>query len=229
VREIVLDTETTGLDPDEGDRIVEIGCVELEQHVPTGKTRCWYINPQRKMPTAAFDVHGLSDEFLRDKKIFAQVVDDFLEFIGDATLVIHNASFDIKFLNAELTREQRPVLRNDVEDTLELARRRFPGSPASLDALCRRFRIDNGVREKHSALIDSKLLAEVYLELRGGRQPDFRLNTQTRAKATTETSGSWCVYPRRVPLKPRLTKEERIDHAKFVEELGPDTLWPRSS
>ena len=172
MREIVLDTETTGLDPAEGHRIVEIGAVELFNHVPTGRTFHVYINPQRAMPADAFEVHGLGDEFLWDKPVFAHVVDRFLAFCSDAALVIHNAAFDMKFLNAELAWAGQPELPlTRAIDTLEIARRKFPGAPASLDALCRRFGVDNSAREKHGALLDSEILAEVYLELIGGRQP----------------------------------------------------------
>ncbi|RMF09710.1 MAG: DNA polymerase III subunit epsilon, partial [Alphaproteobacteria bacterium] len=171
MREIVFDTETTGLDPAQGDRLVEIGCVELYNLVPTGKTFHVYINPERDMPQAAYEVHGLSEAFLRDHPVFAEVAADFLDFIGDATLVAHNAEFDMKFINAELTRLGFPPIGNDrVIDTLAIARRNFPGSPATLDALCKRFGIDNSARTKHGALLDAELLADVYLELRGGRQ-----------------------------------------------------------
>ncbi|MBT3931852.1 MAG: DNA polymerase III subunit epsilon, partial [Rhodospirillaceae bacterium] len=176
MREIILDTETTGLDPASGDRIVEIGCVVAQHHIPTGETYHVYVNPERDMPIEAFNVHGLSEEFLSDKPVFAEVVAAFLEFIGDSQLVIHNASFDMKFLNAELKRLGFPVLPMERStDTVALARRTFPGAQASLDALCRRFEIDLSRREKHGALLDAELLAEVYLQLRGGRQPDLAL------------------------------------------------------
>src|SRR5690554_2170741 len=177
MREIVLDTETTGFEPQEGHRIVEIGAVELLNHLPTGRTFHAYMNPQRPMPTEAFDVHGLGDEFLRDKPLFTHIVDEFLAFIGEeARLVIHNASFDMRFLNAELHWcKRKPLAPQRALDTLAIARKRFPGSPCSLDALCRRYGIDNSARTKHGALLDSEILAEVYLELMGGRQPDFAL------------------------------------------------------
>ncbi len=178
MREVVLDTETTGFDPETGDRIVEIGAVELMGHVPTGRTYHQYINPEREMPQEAFEVHGLGDEFLRDKPKFAEIGQAFLDFIGDAKLVIHNAAFDIKFLNAELKWMNLPQIPwEQAIDTLAIARKRFPGSPASLDALCRRFNIDNSSRTLHGALLDSEILAEVYLELIGGRQP--RCGTST--------------------------------------------------
>ena len=177
MREVVLDTETTGLDPDGGDRIVEIGGVELYNHMPTGKVYHQYINPERDMPEGAFAVHGLSSEFLSDKPVFKAIAQAFLDFVGDAKLVIHNASFDMKFLNAELKWiGSDPLPHAQAIDTLEIARRKFPGAQNSLDALCRRFGVDNSAREKHGALLDSEILAEVYLELIGGRQPDFALN-----------------------------------------------------
>ncbi len=180
LREIVIDTETTGFEPSEGHRIVEIGAVELENHMPTGRTYHQYINPERAMPSEAFAVHGLGDDFLRDKPRFADIAAAFLEFIGtEARLVIHNASFDMKFLNADQDSAGRPqIAMPRALDTVALARRKFPGASASLDSLCRRFGIDNSAREKHGALLDSELLAEVYLELIGGRQPDFGLTVE---------------------------------------------------
>ena len=187
MREIVLDTETTGLDPRKGDRVVEIGCVELINHVPTDNEYHVYINPERDMPTAAFEVHGLSEEFLSDKPVFADVAQGFLDFVGDSPLVIHNASFDMGFLNAELKMLGRPILPADrAIDTLMMARKKFPGSPSSLDALCRRYNIDLTVRDKHGALIDSILLARVYLELIGGAQPGLDL---TEASTATKSGG----------------------------------------
>ncbi|MFP4269422.1 MAG: DNA polymerase III subunit epsilon, partial [Alphaproteobacteria bacterium] len=174
MREIVLDTETTGLAPEAGDRIVEIGCVELVNHVPTGRTYHQYLNPERAMPAEAFAVHGLGDDFLADKPRFGEIADAFLRFVGDAGLVIHNAEFDIKFLDAELVRAGRPPLGlARATDTLALARKRFPGAPASLDALLKRFEVDGSARVLHGALLDCELLAEVYLHLLGGRQPGF--------------------------------------------------------
>ena len=229
MREIVLDTETTGFEPGEGDRIVEIGAVELMRHVPTGRTYHQYINPQRSMPAEAFAVHGLGDEFLADKPLFKDIADDFLAFIGDAKLVIHNAAFDMKFLNAELGWLPKPAIPLDrALDTLAIARRRFPGSPASLDALCRRFGIDNTSRTLHGALLDSEILAEVYLELIGGRQPDFAL-----AQGSNTPSGNGVdqgrVGPRPVPLPPRITAEESAAHAAFVDALGDAAVWKKLS
>ncbi|GFE49361.1 DNA polymerase III subunit epsilon [Roseobacter cerasinus] len=228
MREIVLDTETTGFDPETGDRIVEIGAVELMGHMATGKTYHQYINPERAMPEEAFQVHGLGDEFLRDKPKFAEVGQAFLDFIGDAKLVIHNAAFDIKFLNAELGWMGLPKIPwEQAIDTLEIARKRFPGSPASLDALCRRFAIDNSSRTLHGALLDSEILAEVYLELIGGRQPDFGLQSMSGAGGT-EAGEAWTPPPRPSPLEPRLSEKEAAAHAEFVSKLGDSALWLKS-
>ena len=225
MREIVLDTETTGFDPETGDRIVEIGAVELSGHVPTGKTYHQYINPERSMPDDAFAVHGLGDEFLSDKPVFAQVGQAFLDFIGDAQLVIHNAAFDMKFLNAELGWMNAPRIADDrAIDTLAIARAKFPGSPASLDALCRRFGIDNSSRTLHGALLDSEILAEVYLELIGGRQPDFGL-AEAGVRTGAGETGTWRPGKRSEPLPPRITEAEREAHAAFVEKLGDAALW----
>ncbi|MEM9344260.1 MAG: DNA polymerase III subunit epsilon [Pseudomonadota bacterium] len=225
MREVVLDTETTGFDPDTGDRIVEIGAVELKGHIATGRTYHQYINPERAMPQDAYEVHGLGDEFLADKPRFAEIAEAFLEFIGEAKLVIHNASFDMTFLNAELGWAKRPLLPNNrAVDTLEIARRKYPGSPASLDALCRRFGIDNSSRTLHGALLDSEILAEVYLELIGGRQPDFALTATTTTNVDAQTE-SWRPKPRPHPLAPRLTEAEAAAHASFVAELGDAALW----
>ncbi|WP_299779987.1 DNA polymerase III subunit epsilon [uncultured Roseobacter sp.] len=225
MREVVLDTETTGFDPETGDRIVEIGAVELMGHMATGKTYHQYINPERSMPEEAFQVHGLGDDFLRDKPKFAQVGQAFLDFIGDAKLVIHNAAFDIKFLNAELKWMGLPQIPwEQAIDTLEIARKRFPGSPASLDALCRRFNIDNSSRTLHGALLDSEILAEVYLELIGGRQPDFGLSTSSQS-ASGAAGEEWTPRPRPVPLKSRISEKEAAAHADFVAKLGDDAMW----
>ncbi|MFC6688926.1 DNA polymerase III subunit epsilon [Jhaorihella thermophila] len=227
MREIVLDTETTGFDPETGDRIVEIGAVELYNHVPTGQTYHQYINPERDMPQDAFEVHGLSTEFLADKPKFAEIAQAFLEFVGDAKLVIHNAAFDMKFLNAELRWVGLPQIPWErAIDTLAIARQKFPGSPASLDALCRRFGIDNSARTLHGALLDSEILAEVYLELIGGRQPDFGL-AGTGTVTRSDASDTWRPKPRPAPLASRLTEEEKAAHAAFVESLGDDALWKR--
>ena len=226
MREIVLDTETTGFDPETGDRIVEIGAVELIGHVATGRTYHQYINPERAMPEEAFQVHGLGDDFLRDKPKFAAIGQAFIDFIGDSKLVIHNAAFDIKFLNAELKWMGLAAIPWErAVDTLAIARKRFPGSPSSLDALCRRFSIDNSARTLHGALLDSEILAEVYLELIGGRQPDLVLTPNTRQRQGTDGGGEWVARPRPVPLPPRLTPEEAAAHEAFVAKLGQSSLW----
>nr|WP_237168422.1 DNA polymerase III subunit epsilon [Paracoccus shandongensis] len=225
-----MDTETTGFDADKDDRIVEIGGIELVNHLPTGRTFHVYINPERSMPKEAFEVHGLGDDFLRDKPKFADVAQGFIDFIGeDARLVIHNASFDMKFLNAELRRLGRPLLPwSRALDTLALAREKFPGSPATLDALCRRFGVDNSNRQRHGALLDSELLAEVYLELIGGRQPDLVLDQPGRgANAGPQGGGSGPRAARPAPLAPRLTPAEAEAHAEFVARLGETAVWAR--
>jgi DNA polymerase-3 subunit epsilon len=226
MREIVLDTETTGFDPFTGDRIVEIGALELESHLPTGIQFHEYINPEREMPDEAFQVHGLGDDFLRDKPKFAQVGQKFLDFIQDSTLIIHNAAFDMKFLNAELKRMGLPEIpMNRALDTLPMARKKFPGSPASLDALCRRFGITNFDRDLHGALLDSEILAEVYLELIGGRQPDFGLARSSSSKGGVG-GGEWKPQPRPSPLPPRLSEAEAEIHKNYIaKELGDSALW----
>lgn len=229
MRQIVLDTETTGLDPLTGDRVVEIGAVEIVNYLPTRNHFHRYLNPDRPMPAEAFAVHGLSDDFLRDKPRFGDVVDDFLAFIGDAPLVIHNASFDMAFLNAELRRAGRPELAFDrAVDTLALARDRLPGgASASLDALCQRFGIDNSGRDLHGALLDSQLLAEVYLELVGGRQTAIAFDPApvVIAAAAVATTAAAPRAPRPQPLPPRLTEVEAAAHQALVARLGPNALW----
>lgn len=226
MREIVLDTETTGFEPEEGHRLVEIGAIELWNHVATGRVYHQYINPQRSMPVEAFNVHGLGDDFLADKPLFETVAQDFLDFIEDAKLVIHNAAFDMKFLNAELGWVKKPLIPNDrAIDTLMIARRKFPGSPASLDALCRRFGVDNSMREKHGALLDSEILAEVYLELIGGKQPDFALSMSGGTTSKSGERSAWRAFQRPQPLQPRITKEETAAHAEFIDGLGDGAVW----
>ncbi len=221
MREIVLDTETTGLDPGAGHRVVELGCVELMNMVATGKTFHVYFNPEMIMPAGAQDIHGLSDEFLADKPMFADMAEDFLAFIGDAQLVIHNAQFDLGFLNAELVRIDRPKLANAYVDTVSMARRKFPGQRASLDALCERFGIDNSSRTKHGALLDSELLAEVYLELSGGRQRDLGLAPEIAARA--RAAGIAASTAR--PARPHAASTAELDaHATFLKNLS-DPLW----
>ena len=225
MREIILDTETTGLDPATGDRIVEIGAVELLNHLPTGRTFHVYINPERDMPKEAEAVHGLSTAFLSDKPVFAAIAQDFLAFISDATLIIHNASFDVSFLNAELGFLGHPSIPPErVVDTLHIARQKHPGAANSLDALCRRYGIDNSKRTKHGALLDSELLAEVYLELIGGRQRALVLEATVTKKAATVVAAR-IVVQRPAPLPSRLSENERQAHAAFVEGLGEQALW----
>lgn len=227
MREIVMDTETTGLDPASGDRIVEIGCVELDNHLPTGRTYHQYINPERSMPREAFEVHGLGDDFLSDKPVFSQIADAFIQFIGHAKLVIHNASFDMAFLNAELKWCNRAILPKDrAIDTLEITRRKFPGAQASLDALCKRFGVDNSSREKHGALLDSEILAEVYLELLGGRQQGLTLEAAPSERTVEEAVPSnWTPPARPRPLGSRLSEVERKAHNAFVDEIGDHAIW----
>lgn len=229
MREIVLDTETTGIKPEEGHRIVELGAVELVNHVATGRVYHQYINPRRDMPAEAFNIHGLSAEFLSAHPVFEQVARDFIDFLGDAKLVIHNAEFDMRFMNAEFGWAGLPVLpMARAVDTLAIARKRFPGSPNTLDALCRRFGVDNSGREKHGALLDSELLAEVYLELIGGRQPDFGLATAGgAARGPAAPTADWTPPPRPRPLPARVTQAEAEAHAAFVAELGENALWRR--
>lgn len=239
MREIVLDTETTGFDPFSGDRIVEIGAVELLNHMPTGETFHVYINPERSMPQEAFGVHGIGPDLLeppqqpekgqvtlRDKPVFAKVGQQFLDFVRDSRMVIHNASFDMKFLNAELDWMGLPKLPMDQAlDTLAMARKRFPGAPATLDALCRRFGIDNSNRTLHGALLDSEILADVYLELIGGRQPDFGLSTNSVGGGSGQMQDDWRPAPRATPLPKRITDQEREAHDAFVAKMGEDALW----
>src|ERR1700737_1525070 len=225
MREIVLDTETTGLDPLRGDRLVEIGCVEIFNRMPTGETFHRHLNPERNMPAEAFAVHGLSTEFLRAKPLFAEVVDDFLEFIADAPLVIHNASFDISFINAELDRIKRPpIARERLVDTLLLARRQHPGVSNRLQQLCSRYAIDNSRRTKHGALLDAELLAEVYIDLIGARQSQLILATEVRDAG----AGGYGEMPRRqrlVPLAPRITEADREGHRALLATLGDQPIW----
>jgi DNA polymerase-3 subunit epsilon len=230
MREIVLDTETTGLDPKGGDRLIEIGCVELLNRIPTGREYHCYINPEREVPSEAEAVHGLSTAFLQDKPLFAHVADEFLGFIAEDGLVIHNAAFDVGFLNAELQRLARPgITMERVTCTLQLARRRHPAGPNSLDALCKRYAIDNSQRIKHGALMDSALLAEVYVELLGVRQAALGLAMEG-ALADGSESGAFLRRPaarRPAPLLSRLSAEDAAAHLLFVETLGPKALWHR--
>lgn len=226
MREIVLDTETTGMDPIKGDKIVEIGCVELMNHLPTGKTYHIYLNPEREIPAEATAVHGITNEFVKDKPTFGEIVGEFTDFIGDAKLVIHNAEFDMKFLNAELKTFGFPSLdHRRAIDTVKIAREKFPGSPANLDALCRRFNIDNSSRTYHGALLDSQLLAEVYLELLGGRQQGLGI-VETSSSVVIETKiSSERVY--REPREFKPSKSEKSAHEKMLEDLK-DAMWKKN-
>lgn len=240
MREIVLDTETTGLEHELGHRIIEIGAVELINHVPTGKHYHVYINPERDIDARASEVHGITNDQLADKPLFADIADDFLQFIDNASLIIHNASFDMGFINAELSRLQKPTIGNDhVIDTLLMARQKFPGGQASLDALCKKFGIDNSGRDLHGALIDADLLAFVYIELIGGKQPDLmgaitsdahdkqqnqnpNLNPNPDKAATSKADKSTIRPPREFPLNP----DELAAHQQFIASID-DGIWQK--
>jgi DNA polymerase-3 subunit epsilon len=238
MREIVLDTETTGINPHDGHRIIEIGALELMHHLPTGKELHIYINPEREIDDGAVAVHGLTSSFLSDKPVFAEIVDEFLSFIGEAPLVIHNASFDIGFINAELDKIQRPPLPMDrAIDTLVMARKKFPGAQANLDALCRRFEIDNSHRDLHGALVDADLLASVYVELLGGRQPGLSLGADSKtdipvAVITADSASSMLQIDRdKMPIRPirphAPSAEEQDAHDAFLAKLN-DPIWLRT-
>ena len=229
LRELVLDTETTGLSHENGDKIVEIGIVELINHIPTNQYFHEYINPERLVSDSAFKVHGLSQEFLRTKPKFSEICEEMLTFIGDDNIIIHNANFDLGFLNNELVHVQKNIISpSKVIDTLTMAREKFPGSPASLDALCRRFTIDNSHRDLHGALLDSYILAQVYLELIGGNQPDFDLsdkNKQTDNISQNNSTRNSQAFNRSSLVQNRLTKEELDSHKKFIDGLNGLTKW----
>ena len=225
MREIVLDTETTGLDPFQGHRVVEIGCIELLNRIPTGQSFHRYLNPEREVPPEAVAIHGLSTEFLKDKPFFAEIVEDLIAFIGDAPIVAHNALFDLAFLNAELERAGKLLVsRERMLDTLLLARRKYPGAPNRLDDLCARFAIDNSHRTKHGALLDAELLAEVYLELIGARQAQLVL-VEMGAAATVASVGRAAAPVRPVVLAVRLSDDEREAHLAFIATLGENVIW----
>ena len=224
-RQVVLDTETTGLSPATGDRLVEIGCVELVNHLPSGKTFHVYLNPQRSMPEEAFRVHGLSDEFLADKPLFSAVAADFRAFIDDATLIIHNAPFDMGFLNTELEKLGHPRLGNEVIDTVMLARQRHPGARVSLDALCKHYGIDTSRRTLHGALLDSEILAEVYLELIGGRQAGLALVAENRISGAEGIAAMVSAVRRPVPLPSRVSAEAQAAHNALVASMGAEAIW----
>ncbi len=225
MRQVVLDTETTGFEPADGHRIVEIGCVELFDHLPTGRSFRAYLNPERLVPPETTKVHGLTDEFLADKPKFVEVVEEFLEFLGDAALVIHNAGFDLKFVNSELHRVGKPPIPHArAIDTIEIAKAKIPGARYSLDELCRRFAIDLSARSKHGALLDAELTAQVYLELVGGRQRKLSLGPVDTAQS--QVAEIMTARPRPEPLPPRLSAGETQAHAAFVaKELGKEPLW----
>ena len=225
MREIVFDTETTGLDPFQGHRLIEIGCVELVNRIPSGQIFHRYLDPERDVPAEAFAIHGLSAEFLKDKPLFTEIVDEWLDFIGDAPLVAHNAMFDLGFLNAELERARRSLItRERLVDTLLLARRKHPGGPNRLDDLCARYGIDNSRRTKHGALLDAEILAEVYLELIGARQAQLIL-VETGNGAAGAHAGAGVNRARPGALAPRLTAHERDAHLAFLTTLGENAIW----
>lgn len=229
MREFVMDTETTGFDPATGDRLVEIACVELSNYIPTGRVYHEYINPQRDMPQDAFKVHGLSTQFLSDKPLFADIVGSFLEFVEDGLLIFHNASFDMKFINAELTQAGLSTIPPDrVFDTLALARRKHPAGPNSLDALCKRYAIDNSARTRHGALLDAELLAEVYLQLIGGNQAALDLSAR-RGGFGQNGRGQDTVVSRPQPLPSNIVEAERLAHGSFIDELGEQAIWRQYS
>jgi len=227
IREIVFDTETTGFDPTTGDRLVEIGAVELINHVPTGKTYHQYINPEREVPEEVVKVHGLTTEYLKDFPIFSEVAQDWIDFVGDdGVLVAHNAPFDMKFINYELTKLGYNEYKWDrVVDTLEIAKAKFPGQRNNLDALCKRFNIDNSARTFHGALLDAQLLAEVYLELLGGAEPTMDLDNlpHTEKKINLNVVDNKRIY--REPRIFALTEEENIAHHSFLEKNIKNALW----
>ncbi|MBL4612749.1 MAG: DNA polymerase III subunit epsilon [Emcibacter sp.] len=226
MREIVFDTETTGFDPSTGDRLVEIGCVEVENYLPTGKVFHQYVNPERDMPEGAFRIHGLSAEYLKGFPVFSEIYAGFIDFVGDAKLVAHNASFDMKFINWELKKVGHKVYDNNrAVDTLEIARRKFPGSPNTLDALCKRFSIDNSNRVKHGALLDAELLAEVYLELRGGRQRGLELGGPEKTMAVIGGAIQNAEQAFREARPHKALDAELARHDAFVATLGETALW----
>jgi DNA polymerase-3 subunit epsilon len=228
LREIVLDTETTGLDARNGDRLIELGCLEIVNRIPTGAEFHRFIHPEgRDVHPEAFNIHGISTEFLKDKPVFAEIVDEFLAFIGEAPLVIHNASFDVGFINMELERIGRPLIaRERMVDTLEIARRKHPAGPNSLDALCKRYGIDNSKRTKHGALMDSLLLTGVYVELLGERQTTLELSAKGY-RPVVRSAVRAAAQPRSKPLPSRLTEEDLAAHRAFVKSLGEKSIWSR--
>ena len=230
MREIVLDTETTGLDPDDGHRIVEIGCVEIFNKSPTDNKFQKYINPERDVPAEAYAVHNISREFLADKPLFRDIVDEFLGFVGDSPIVIHNSGFDLKFLNSELKKiEYDPISEDQVIDSLRLAKENLPVGPYSLDALCNRYKIDKSKRTKHGALLDAELLAEVYRELCGGKQTALEFNIESVAEDSqgnqTDINHIAVSKVRPNPLKTRLTDQDKVAHSEFIKIMGEASVW----
>ncbi|PCI52014.1 MAG: DNA polymerase III subunit epsilon [Alphaproteobacteria bacterium] len=226
MREIVFDTETTGFNPFTGDRLVEIGCIEVENYLPTGRSFHQYVNPERDMPEGAFRIHGLSAEYLKDFPVFSEIYTDFINFVGEAKLVAHNADFDMKFINWELSQVGHVEFPgNRAVDTLEIARRKFPGSPNTLDALCKRFAIDNSSRVKHGALLDAELLAEVYLELMGGRQRGLALVTEEKSGDDQREGANKGEQLFRKARPHAVGREELIRHREFIAEIGDKALW----
>ena len=226
MREIALDTETTGLSPKNGDRVVEIGCVELINHMPTGRTYQTYLNPQKMMDPSAEEVHGLSNDFLKDQPLFKEIVADFLEFISDSPLIIHNAEFDIGFLNSELKRlDLNEINLSQAIDTLKIARDKYPGAQNSLDALCRRFDINNYDRELHGALLDSKILADVYLELLGGKEPSLNLNSNNAAEQFENNKTNSPKIKKVEIYSYGVSKKEKEDHTNFINTMSVKPLW----
>lgn len=226
MRQIVIDTETTGLRPSEGHRIIEIAAIEIMDFLPTGDKYQQYINPERDVPETSFKVHGLSYDFLKDKPLFEKIADDFVEFVGNDPIVAHNVDFDIGFLNHELQACGKELLKNKKIDTVSIAREKFPGQSVSLDALCKRFAIDNKQREKHSATIDTELLARVYIELMDARELSLDLTASIEVKQSIEVFSNEKIKNRN--LKSRLTDKEKELHSKFVETLGKDSLWAKN-
>jgi DNA polymerase-3 subunit epsilon len=225
MREIVLDTETTGLSPEKGDRVVEIGCVELFNHIPTGKIFQTYLNPERSMGAVAQEIHGLTDDFLKNQPIFLKIVDEFLSFIGESTLIIHNAEFDLSFMNSELKRIGRENIKFErAIDTLSIARKKFPGAQNNLDALCRRFDVDSSRRDLHGALLDSEILAEVYLELIGGKEPDLNLVNQKKEEGKKTTNTRRQENKRDTLLKYGISQVEEEQHLEFMQNLK-NPIW----
>jgi len=225
MRRIALDTETTGLSPKDGHRVVEIGCVELDGNIPTGNEWHSYVNPDRAMPEAAFAVHGLSEEFLKKEPRFKDIAEDFLRFIKGGELVIHNAKFDIGFLNSELKMASMPLIEiKKTIDTVHLAREKIPGAAASLDALCKRFEIDLSLREKHGALLDAKLLAEVYLQLTGGRQSSLSLVQEHTDKSKQVINKEERTFDNLNFVEASLTEQEKEEHMEMIKKIN-SSLW----